>query len=78
MGLESGWAHALGCPEWGPPGVGPQEGVLPLFWGRCGGVRAAVAQYLLYLQITMDTYTYMRYLYIHAYTCRYMCIPTNT
>jgi hypothetical protein len=45
MGLESGWAHALGCPEWGPPGAGPQEGhgVLGSQWGRGGGFRAAVA-----------------------------------
>ncbi len=32
MGLESGWAHALGCPEWGPPGAGPQVGVLGTLW----------------------------------------------
>jgi hypothetical protein len=28
MGSKSGWAHALGCPEWVPPGAGSREGVL--------------------------------------------------
>ena len=32
MGLESGWAHALGCPEWGLPGAGQHEGVLGTWW----------------------------------------------
>ena len=49
-----------------------------VFWGRGGGVRSAVAQYLRYLHIPLDTDKYKRYLHIHADTCRYMCIPTNT
>jgi len=36
MGSKSGWAHALGCPEWVPPGVGSGEGVLgTLWWFQC-------------------------------------------
>ena len=43
------------------------------FWGRGGGVRAAVAQYLRYLHILMDTYKYMQYLPIHM---TFLRIPT--
>jgi hypothetical protein len=32
MGSKSGRAHALGCPEWVPPGVGSGEGVLGTLW----------------------------------------------
>jgi hypothetical protein len=48
-----------------------------VFWGRGGGVRATVAQYLRYLHILMDTYKYTLYLHIHAYTCRYLPIPRD-
>ena len=54
MGLESGWAHALGCPEWGPPGAGPQEGVLGTWWWctcRSGPIPAIPAHTDVYLQI---------------------------
>jgi len=32
MGSKSGCAHALGCPEWVPPGAGSREGVLGTLW----------------------------------------------
>ena len=48
-------------------------GLKRVFWGRGGGVRAAVAQYLRYLHIPMYTYKYMRYLLIHN---QYLQIPT--
>ena len=32
MGTKSGLAHALGCPEWVPPGAGSGEGVLGTLW----------------------------------------------
>ncbi len=36
MGSKSGRAHALGCPEWVPPGVGSGEGALgTLWWFQC-------------------------------------------
>ena len=51
------------------------RGLKRVFWGRGGGVRAAVAQYLRYLLIPMYTYKYMRYLLIHN---SYLRIPTCT
>ena len=36
MGSKSGWAHALGCPEWVPPGAGSPVGVSgKLWWFPC-------------------------------------------
>ena len=73
MGLESGWAHALGCPEW----ACLVRGRMRVFWGRGGGVRAAVAQYLRYLESAHTD----GYLQIHAipnHTCIYMQIHVNT
>ncbi len=32
MGSNSGWPHALGCPEWVPPVAGSREGVLGTLW----------------------------------------------
>ena len=65
MGSKSGQAHALGCPEWVPPGVGSGEGVLgTLWWLPCpsGPILAIHADTD---QIRSDTY---RYIQIPTYT----------
>ena len=47
------------------------RGLKRVFWGRGGGVRAAVAQYLRYLQIhAIPKHTYI-YIQIHVYTYQY-------
>ncbi len=68
MGLESGWAHALGCPEWGPPGAGPQEGVLGTWWWFlcCSGPIPVIPAH---------TYGYLQ---IHAIPAHTYDIPTDT
>ena len=77
MGLESGWAHALGCPEWGPPGAGPQEGVLGTWWWCpcCSGPIPAIPAHTVgYRQIhAIPAYT-CRYMQIHVYTYQYLGI----
>ena len=73
MGSKSGWAHALGCPEWVPPGAGSREGVLGTLWwfpfpsGPILAIHADTDQIpthtCLYTQIpanTQYTYTYMQ------------------
>ena len=68
MGLESGWAHALGCPEWGLPGAGPHEGVLGTWWWcpyHSGPIPA------------IPTHT-DGYLQIHAIPAHAYFIPTDT
>jgi hypothetical protein len=65
MGSKSGWAHALGCPEWVPPGVGSREGVLGmLWWFPCprGPMHA----------IHTDNDSLL------THTCKYIQIPTDT
>ena len=65
MGTKSGQAHALGCPEWVPPGAGLGEGVLGmLWWFSCpsGPMHA----------IHADTDS------ILTHTCRYIQIHTDT
>ena len=65
MGSISGQAHALGCPEWVPPGAGSGEGVLgTLWWFPCpsGPILAIHADTD---QICTDTY---RYIQIPTYT----------
>ncbi len=65
MGSKSGQAHALGCPEWVPPGAGSGEGVLgTLWWFPCpsGPILAIHADTD---QICSDTY---RYIQIPTYT----------
>jgi hypothetical protein len=65
MGSKSDRAHALGCPEWVPPGAGSREGVLGmLWWFSCpsGPMHAIHAD-------TDDILTH---------TCRYIQIPTDT
>ncbi len=65
MGSKSGWAHALGCPEWVPPGAGSREGVLGMvWWFSCpsGPMHPIHAD-------TDGTLTH---------TCRYIQIPTDT
>ena len=65
MESKSGQAHALGCPEWVPPGAGSGEGVLgTLWWLPCpsGPILAIHADTD---QICSDTY-------------RYIQIPTDT
>ena len=65
MGSNSGWPHALGCPEWVPPGAGSREGVLgTLWWFPCpsGPIHA----------IHADTD------HIHIHTGQYTLIPANT
>ena len=77
MGLESGWAHTLGCPEWGPPGAGPQEGVLETWWWCpcCSGPIPAIPAHTVgYRQIhAIPAYT-CRYMQIHIYTYQYLGI----
>ncbi len=65
MGSKSGLAHALGCPEWVPPGAGSLEGVLGMLWwfscpsGPMYAIHADTDSILThicrYLQITTDT-----------------------
>jgi len=65
MGTKSGQAHALGCPEWVPPGAGSGESVLgTLWWFLCpsGPILAILAD-----TDQMCTHTY-----------RYIQIPTHT
>ena len=60
------------------------RGLKRVFWGRGGGVRAAVAQYLRYLQIhaiPKHTYIYIQsdtdtyeYLPIPSIMCRYLLV----
>ena len=65
MGSKSGWAHALGCPEWVPPGAGSREGVLgTLWWFPCPSGPI--------LAIHADTDQ------ICTHTYRYIEIPTHT
>ena len=65
MGSKSGWAHALGCPEWVPPGAGSREGVLgTLWWFPCPSGPI--------LAIHADTDM------IPTHTCSYTLIPANT
>ncbi len=60
MGSNSGWPHALGCPEWVPPGAESREGVLgTLWWYPC-----PVVQYMQYT----DMQILIIYIYIHANT----------
>ena len=89
MGSKSGLAHALGCPEWVPPGVGSGEGVLgTLWWFQCpsGPILAIHADTD---QICLDTYRYIQiptYTYIletakyrwRQHTERYKQIATDT
>ena len=73
MGSKSGWAHALGCPEWVPPGAGSREGVLGTLWwfpfpsGPILAIHADTDQIpthtCLYTQIPANIY---RYLHMHA------------
>ena len=74
MGSKSGRAHALGCPEWVPPGAGSRGGVLGmLWWFPCpsGPMHAIDADTDC---ILMHTCTYIQiptdYLYIDTYRRR--------
>ncbi len=71
MGSKSGRAHALGCPEWVPPGAGSREGVLGMLWWfsfPSGPMHAIHAESLQIL---------IAYLRIHANTYRYLQIPIS-
>ena len=68
-----GWGQkVVGHMPWGALSGSPRVlGQERVFWGRCGGFRAPVVQYLQYMQILMrcvrihtDTY---KYLHIHTY-----------
>ncbi len=64
MESKSGRAHALGCPEWVPPGAGSREGVLGMLWWfsfPSGPMHA----------IHADTDS------ILTHTCKYIQIPTD-
>ncbi len=74
MGSKSGRAHALGCPEWVPPGAGSRGWVLGmLWWFPCpsGPMHAIDADTDC---ILMHTCTYIQiptdYLYIDTYRRR--------
>ena len=88
MGSKSGRAHALGCPEWVPPGAGSRGGVLGMLWwfpcpsGPMHAIDADTDGILMhtciYIQIlTIPTYTYV-YMHIYAYTYAYMHIHAHT
>jgi hypothetical protein len=67
MGSKSGLAHALGCPEWVPPGAGSGESVLgTLWWFPCpsGPILAIHADTD---QMCTHTYRYIQYLHIHTF-----------
>ena len=66
-----GWGQTVDGPmPWGALSGSPRvRGHEKVFWGLCGGFRSPVVQYLQYMQILI------RYLYILAYTHRYLQIP---
>ena len=76
MGSKSGLAHALGCPEWVPPGAGSLEGVLGmLWWFPCpSGPMHAIDADSDTDGILMHTCTYIQ---IPIYTCQYLCIHAH-
>ena len=65
MGSKSGWAHALGCPEWVPPGAGSREGVLGTLWwfprpsGPVLAMHADTDEMCASIQIHTNTYIYI-------------------
>ena len=89
MGSKSGRAHALGCPEWVPPGAGSREGVLGTLWwfprpsGPVLAIHADTDEMCThtYRYIQIPTYTYIRetakYLWRY-HTERYEQIPADT
>jgi hypothetical protein len=74
MGSKSGRAHALGCPEWVPPGAGSRGGVLGMLWwfpcpsGPMHAIAADTDGILMHTCIYMHILTIPTYTYIQIHT----------